>query len=78
MTENFLDIIRELDPDFPVEALQVIAGGRRWWIPSATPLEFERKKEAIRQDPCRDYRVVARRHKVGVRLVYLVWNEKAG
>jgi hypothetical protein len=34
------------------------------------------KRAAIRADPCRDYRIVARHHHVSPALVYKAWRER--
>ena len=76
--EDILQILQALVPDFDIVAFQRVAGGRQWYVPSLRRQSMEEAKEAIRRDPCRDYKVVSRRYKVSVALVYEVWNERAG
>ena len=77
-TEDIIAILVRLVPDFDIVAFRRIAGGRQWYVPSLRRQSMEEAKEAIRRDPCRDYKVVSRRYKVSVALVYEVWNERAG
>lgn len=49
--------------------------GRVLYIRTRRKRVIDETKDAIRRDPCRDYRVVARRYHVSVTLVYSVWNE---
>ena len=76
--ENILDILKTLCPDLDLEAFQAVAGGRQWYVPSTRRQSMARTRELIRLDPCRDYKVIMRRYKVSVALVYSVWNEKTG
>jgi len=76
--EDILQILQALVPDFDVEAFCKIAGGWQWYVPTMRYRSLAAAKEAIRRDPCRDYKVVSRRYKVSVALVYKVWNERIG
>jgi DNA invertase Pin-like site-specific DNA recombinase len=79
-----------LDSEAFLDDLYLLAGGeitlehlREKWSGRQLYLKTERRRkmvevrEAIRRDPCRDYRVVARRYRVSVAVVYRAWNEKA-
>jgi Mor family transcriptional regulator len=74
--ENLLEILQRLYPGLDLTALAQVAGGRQWYIPSPRPMEQAEKREAIRRDPCRDYKVVSRRYHCSVALVYEVWGER--
>lgn len=74
--ESLLDIILLIQPDFPISQLKRRAGGQRWWIPSDRPDEMAEKRAAIQADPCRDYRVIARRYGVSIRTVYNAWKAR--
>ena len=76
--ESILEILVRLYPGIDTTALAQVAGGRQWYIPSTRPMEQTEKREAIRRDPCRDYKVVSRRYHCSVALVYEAWNQKAG
>jgi len=76
MSDSILDIIRKISPDFPVEELLKQAGGREWYLP-AHRRDFKAIRQAIKADPCRDYRTIARKYKVSITLVYSVWREPA-
>lgn len=70
MTESVVDIIRKIDPSFPVDTLLAEAGGRAWYIPKR---DFEGVRLQILADPCREIRVIARRYRVSRQFVYRVW-----
>ena len=75
---DILEILQQLCPGIDLVALQQVAGGRQWYIPSLGPRTRAERREAIRRDPCRDYKIVSRRYQASIALVYSVWNEKAG
>lgn len=74
-TDDLLAILKEIYPDFDLEAFQARAGGRQWYIPSPRRRVMAEKKALIRLDPCRDYKIVMRRYSVSMGLIYKVWNE---
>lgn len=79
MTQDIFAILEQISPGFDREAFQRLAGGRQWYVPSLRVEDQRAVREAIRRDPCRDYKVVSRRYRVSPTTVYDVWNErKAG
>jgi len=75
MTDNdpVMEIIKRLDPNFPIEQLIELAGGRRWRIPYEVPIDYGQIRQQILADPCREVRTVTRRYKVSREFVYRVW-----
>lgn len=66
MTESVVDIIKRISPEFPIDQLLRAA-------PWLMPRDFHEIKRAIKADPCRNWRVVARRYQVSRRTVYRAW-----
>jgi hypothetical protein len=63
--------------ELTLEQLHEKWSGRPLYLRTRRKRDMTEVKEAIRRDPCRDYKVVSRRYRVSVAVVYRVWNEKA-
>lgn len=64
--------------ELDVQGVLLLAGGRSWYLPVVPKRDMAAIKEAIRRDPCRDYKILKRRYKVSVGTIYNAWNEKTG
>ncbi len=73
----FADLQRLAVGEITLEAFYDHWAGRPIYLRTRRAKTMAEIKEAIRRDPCRDYKVVSRRYRVSVAVVYRVWNEKA-
>jgi Mor family transcriptional regulator len=72
-TETVMEIIRKIDPTFPIEQLIALAGGKAWYIP-VDRRDFMLLRQQIKADPCRDWKVLMRRYQVSRGFIYSVWS----